>query len=132
MPESIEEYVQHLLTLVAHCLFVSNSNIELDKRTLRSGLIRGEVGFEDRSRLYFRELVTVGQTVTRVMYSFHYQSDSSRLIFRYDDTAHHRQLAGFPHHKHEGSEKNVVQAAPPDLQVVLREVERIIEMKRSR
>lgn len=131
MPGSIEDYLQEMLVVLAQALFVTDSNVELDKRTLRSGLIRGEVGFEDRSRLHFRELVTVGQVLSRVMYSFHYQSESAQLVFRYDDTTHHRHLPGFPHHKHDGDEKNVVQAMPPSLDTVLREIEILVAQTRE-
>ncbi len=59
------------------------------------------------------------------MYSFHYQDSLDRLIFRYDDTPHHRELEGFPHHKHIAGEAKVEGVNPPDLASVLSEIERM-------
>ncbi|HKZ86197.1 MAG TPA: DUF6516 family protein [Anaerolineae bacterium] len=59
------------------------------------------------------------------LYSYHYQRADASLIFRYDDTPHYSELPGFPHHKHDGSEQNVVAVTPPDLAAVLKEIERL-------
>jgi len=75
--------------------------------------------------LHFRELVEIQTNVVRRMYSYHYQDTNAALIFRYDDTPHHPGLSTFPHHKHAGSEGNVVTATPPDLSIILREIEAI-------
>ncbi len=45
MPSLIEDYVQSLLNAVANSPIVSASSIQLDKRTNRSGLIRGDLFF---------------------------------------------------------------------------------------
>jgi hypothetical protein len=132
MPESIEDYLHSLLAIIAQSPIVGTSNVGLDKRTPRAGLIRGDVTLLDGSRLYFRELVDVKAGVSRIMYSYHYQAADGALIFRYDDTPHHLQLGGFPHHKHVGEEKNIVDAAPPDLDRVLREIETSRDWGRER
>jgi hypothetical protein len=121
----IEAYLQSLLDAVAASPIVRASNVILDKRTLHVGLIHGDVYFADGSRLHFRELVEVQVQVVRRMYSYHYQDANATLVFRYDDTPHHPALSNFPHHKHAGSEANVIAATPPDLPTVLREIEAI-------
>lgn len=52
-----------------------------------------------------------------------------QLIFRYDDTAHHKKLhlPTHPHHKHDGSEDNVVASAAPDLTAVRGEIEALVQ-----
>lgn len=127
MLDSIEQYVQHLLQIIAASPVITASNVVMDKRTARSGLIRGDLTLRDSSRLYFRELVHTDLFVSRDMYSFHYQTRDGILIFRYDDTPHHYHLGTFPHHKHAGAEKNVVAAAPPDLQKILVEIEGTVD-----
>lgn len=119
----IEAYTQRLLDTIANLPIVCTFKITLDKRTSHVGLIRGDVYFINGSRLHFRELVEVKGTVIRRMYSYHYQDTEDALIFRYDDTPHHSDLSSYPHHKHEGEETNVVEAAPPDLYEVLAEIE---------
>jgi hypothetical protein len=53
-----------------------------------------------------------------------YVSRDETLIFRYDDAPHHSHLLFFPHHKHIGG--SVIDAEPPDLADVLREVDALI------
>ncbi len=125
MPSLIENYVQVLLNAVADSPIVGASNIQLDKRTNRSGLIRGDLFLGDGSRLHFRELVNLEDQVVRLMYSYHYQDAAGQLIFRYDDTPHHTELNGFPHHKHIRQEGNVAASEPPTLIEVLGEIEKI-------
>ncbi len=128
MPSLIEDYVQSLLNATADSPIISASNIQLDKRTNRSGLIRGDLYFGDGSRLYFRELVNIEDMVVRLMYTYHYQDASAQLIFRYDDTPHHSEMDTFPHHKHIEQEGNVVASAPPSLVSVLDEIEKIFPL----
>ena len=127
MPDSIEQYVQQLHQMIAETPIIAGSNVVLDKRTTRTGLIRGDLALRDGSRLYFRELVNTGDFIERKMYSFHYQTNTGVLIFPYDDTAHHRHINSFPHHKHEGSKKNIIAATAPDLRQVLSEIERTVD-----
>jgi len=64
----------------------------------------------------------------RLRQAFHYIAPT--LVFRYDNTGHHRRrgLPSYPHHKHEGSEENVVAASEPDLAGVLREIEALVRL----
>lgn len=86
MPRSIEAYYQSLLDQAAACPIVQASDLRLDKRTLNSGIIRGDLYFVDGSRLSFRELVDLQARDARRMYSYHYQTADEALAFRYDDT----------------------------------------------
>jgi hypothetical protein len=61
----IETYLRSLLEVVAASPIVRASNVTLDKRTLRTGLIRGDLYFADGSHLHFRELVEVQVQVVR-------------------------------------------------------------------
>lgn len=125
MPGSIDGYYQALLDAVAGCPLIQASNTALDKRTLNTGIVRGDLYFIDGSRLHFRELIDLQSEGLRRMYSYHYQAADASLVFRYDDTPHHHVLAGFPHHKHEGAEVNVLPAPAPNLSDVLDEIERL-------
>lgn len=122
-PKLIEDYYQSLLEAIAASPLVRSSEVVSDKRASQIGLIRGDLYFADESRLHFRELVeSQADTVTRHMYSYHYQNADQTLVFRYDDTPHFPKLAGFPHHKHVGP-AHVISVEPPDLTAVLQEIE---------
>lgn len=121
----IEIYFQQIQNLIESCKNVELFNLDFDKRGLYEGFIKGKIDYKDDSLLYLREFVYVEITVDRKMYSYQYMNDENNLIFRYDNTEHHRKLnlPNFPHHKHDGTEDNVVSSNAPFLVDVLKEIE---------
>jgi hypothetical protein len=75
-----------------------------------------------------REFVYVEIIIDRKMYSCQYMNANNNLVFRYDNTEHHKKLnlSTFPHHKHDGSEYNVVESNCPFLAEILKEIEEIV------
>ena len=86
--------------------------------------------FWDASVLHFREFVDVETAIERYTYAYHYQRDDGAFIFRYDNTEHHQKLnlGTFPHHKHIGSETNVIASPAPTLADVLVEIESMLDI----
>jgi len=122
----IEEYFQSILDMLASLPIVESSNVNLDKRGELVGFVRGEVGFQDGSSLlFFRELIDMNLPVKKVMYAYHYQKADGTLIFRYDNTAHHKSSSTFPHHKHI-TRADIESSDNPSLEQVLREIEEMI------
>jgi hypothetical protein len=126
----IETYFQQIQETIQSCPVVQLSDISYNKRGSYEGFIRGELYFVDESRLHLREFVDVEITTDRLMYAYQYVNASNRLIFRYDNTGHHRKLGlhTYPHHKHDGSEDNVVPSPAPDLIQVLKEIESLVKL----
>ena len=52
-------------------------------------------------------------------YSYHFQDADNRMVFRYDDTPHHRHLSTYPHHKH--LRDGVLASIKPTIQQVIQE-----------
>ena len=52
------------------------------------------------------------------------------LVFRYDNTGHHKKLglSTYPHHKHNGVKNNVIPSAAPDLAIVFQEIELLVQL----
>ncbi|MGL5832508.1 MAG: toxin-antitoxin system TumE family protein [Waterburya sp.] len=121
----IEIYFQQIQNLIESCKNVKLFNLDFDKRGLYEGFIKGKIDYKDDSLIHLREFVYVEITVDRKMYSYQYMNAQNNLIFRYDNTEHHRKLnlPNFPHHKHDGSEDNVVSSNAPFLADVLKEIE---------
>lgn len=121
----IEIYFQQIQDLIESCKNVELFNLNFDKRGLYEGFIKGKIDYKDNSLLHLREFVYVEITVDRKMYSYQYMNAQNSLIFRYDNTEHHRKLnlPNFPHHKHDGTEDNVVSSNAPFLANVLKEIE---------
>ena len=122
----IEDYFRQIATLIAATGIIHSSSVTYDKRSTSIDFIRGELSFLDGSQLHLREFVNVERGTERYMYAYHYQRPDGTLVFRYDNAPHFPALSTFPHHKHEASETNVVAASPPDLQVVLTEIQNSI------
>lgn len=61
-------------------------------------------------------------------YAFHWQGPDGALIRRWDNAPHHREIATFPDHLHEGSEDTVLPHAALDSFQVLRMVEAALAM----
>ncbi len=124
----IESYFQILRESIEARLVVDFSNMTYDKRGSYEGFIRGEVYFVDGSILHLREFVDVELEVDRLTYVYQYMNPSNKLVFRYDNTGHHKELIlrTYPHHKHDGSENTVVSSPAPDLTAVLGEIEALV------
>lgn len=121
----IEEYFQGILDLIASLPFVESPDVNLEKRGDLVGFIRGKVGFNDGSILFFRELIDLRLPLQKVMYACHYQLADGSLGFRYDNTAHHKSIPTFPNHKHL-PDGGVESSAAPALEQVMRDVESLI------
>jgi len=126
----IEAYFQQIQDILADCRFLLSSTVTYDKRSTYEGFISGELHFTDGSILHVREFVDVEVTVDRLMYVYQYMDAARTLVFRYDNTGHHKKLnlPTFPHHKHEGSESDVVASSVPDLMAVFCEIESLIHL----
>jgi hypothetical protein len=126
----IEAYFQQLREAIDACPVVRSFNVTYDKRGSHEGFIRGEVHFVDGSMLHLREFVDVESGVECLTYVYQYMDPAKNLVFRYDNTGHHKKLnlPTYPHHKHEGTEHNVVASSAPDLAVVLSEIETLVKL----
>jgi len=121
----ISEYFQKIESQIADCIYIIETSIVYDKRSLHIGIIEGELFFIDESKLHFIEFVNVKKTVEVYKYSYHYQDRNRDLIFRYDMAPHHREIKTFPHHKHVHS-NNVIEASAPTFVQVLEEISDLI------
>ena len=128
----IEIYYQQVRALIESCQIVESFNLDFEKRGLYEGFIRGQINFKYNSLLHLREFVYVEISLDRKMYSYQYMDAENNLIFRYDNTEHHRKLnlPNFPHHKHDGSENNVISSDAPFLADILNEIQRIEELRK--
>jgi hypothetical protein len=120
----LEDYFQQIQALIADCTIIQSSNLVYESRSADRGFIRGELNFAKNSILSVREFVKITTIIDREMYAYQYMSAERQLIFRYDNTGHHRKLnlPTFPHHKHDGGEENVIAANAPTLAEVLQEI----------
>mgnify|MGYP001438289667 CR=1 FL=1 len=127
---SIESYFQQVGALIEVCPIVASSTVTYDKRARHEGFIRGELFFVDGSMLHMREFVDVEDGIDRFTYVYQYMDSNQALVFRYDNTGHHKKLnlPTYPHHKHVGLEDVVVASSAPSLAEVLNEIMMMVEL----
>jgi len=125
----IERYFAQVQSVIEVCPVVQTFNVTYDKRSTYEGFIHGEIIFVDDSLLHLREFVDVETDIDRSTYVYQYMTAAQTLVFRYDNTGHHRKLnlLTYPHHKHDNSEVNVIASPAPDLADVLREIQMLLE-----
>lgn len=126
----IEEYFQKVEDDIARCLYIFESHIIKDKRSLYIGIIEGDIYFIDDSVLHFIEFVGVREKTERYKYSYHYQDKDGKVIFRYDMAPHHIEIETFPHHKHINSD-TVIKSSAPNLNEVFHEIVELIKYDKS-
>lgn len=121
----IERYFARIQSTVETCPVLQTFSLTYDKRGTYEGFIRGELIFVDGSVLHLREFVDVEMDVDRLTYVYQYMTAEQQLVFRYDNTGHHRKLnlPTYPHHKHVGSKNRVTASPAPDLAGALQEIQ---------
>jgi hypothetical protein len=126
----IDSYFQQIASLIEACPIVQSSSVTYDKRARHEGFIRGELHFVDGSILHVREFVDVEDGIDRFTYVYQYMNAEQTLVFRYDNTGHHKKLnlPTYPHHKHVGDEGVVVASSAPSLAQVLDEIMLLVEL----
>ena len=126
----IETYFRQIEKNIEGCPVIQLSNVTYDKRGTHEGFIRGELYLVDGSTFHLREFIDVEITADRLMYAYQFIDSSQKLVFRYDNTGHHKKLgfSTYPHHKHDGDEDRVISSATPDLASVLQEIELLVQL----
>jgi hypothetical protein len=100
--------------------FIVSSNIAFETRPGNQGYLSGKIEFADGSTLHFREYLDgVGESIEKVMYSYHYQDARAKMILRYDNAAHRPALAT-SNHKHDST--GIQSSSAPMLEAVLSEI----------
>lgn len=118
----LKDYILQLHKVIAEYtqtgLLVS-SNFGSDIRTESIGAVKGEIGFADGSRLFFREYLDLRYGIDKIMYSYHYQDIEDMLRFRYDN-AEHRPRLDVRDHRH--SPAKIEATGIPTLEDILLEI----------
>lgn len=118
----LTEYLSDFTKVIDEFLktdFIVTSELRIDARTEKIGLIKAAIVFTDDSRLFVTEYVDLRYKPEKLAYSFHYQDKDGNLVFRYDN-ASHRPALNFKNHKH--SKGVISQSEIPDLRDVLEEI----------
>lgn len=86
------------------------------------GFIRFIIELTDDSELHVFEYVN--QNLKKLDYSYHWQDKDKKLIKRWDNAPHHKEIKTFPHHLHE--ENGVKSFLEPNFFDILKIIDEII------
>ena len=115
----IERYFTQLEQVLQSIPNIQNLTVRKTIYNHKQGHIAGSIIFESGDRLDFAEVKNTDHA-GKIKYRYQYMDAQQVMLFRYDNAPHHRQIATFPHHKHEGD--TIHDSLEPSLEMVLLEV----------
>ncbi len=110
-----------ILKLIKDAEFVASHEILDYKKWDRGFYYKLRIVFKDSSVLFAREYVDELQRD----YSFHWQSSENKMLIRWDNAPHYKDLLTFPHHKH--TEDRVVESKVVSLEDVLAQIKGLLQ-----
>jgi len=113
----------NILDCLKNFSFVKNIEV-LDLRIFKTGFyIKLMVQFKEESVLFIREYVDEYERA----YSYHWQTKGGKLIIRWDNAPHYKNISTYPHHKH--IKEKIFPNYAITCEEILKEIEVVLEDK---
>ena len=119
----LHEYLDRIRSIIAQynlADLILASDLGVDLRSEKIGIVHGRIDFIDESTLHFMEYLDLRYGVRKLTYSVHYQDREGGLIFRYDNARHKPQL-DCREHKHLPAGL-IIPSDPPEFEDVMYEI----------
>jgi hypothetical protein len=114
------DYLLHIKSVIVLNPHIIHWSIVREETVDDTGLFRYRLTLVDGSSLELFERFHIKDGTWSVSkYSFHWQLPDGRLLKRWDNAAHHREIDTFPHHMHEENDDNVLPHHPITAEKVL-------------
>lgn len=118
----LDVHVASIEAAIHGCAVVVAHSVNAVQQSPSTAYVEGEVAFVDGSRLAFFEFLrSTLADLDREKYRYQFMDADNLLVFRYDNALHHRNIATFPHHRHELND--VTNSLAPSFAEVLLEIE---------
>lgn len=113
------DYLAYIKALIVVNPQVLRFNVVREEAQGDKGLLRYRLTLRG-SLLEIFELFQIVEGMVQVTkYSFHWQDKTGKLLKRWDNAAHHRELSTSPHYVHDGKEENARPHGPVSAEEVL-------------
>lgn len=127
--------LENYLDGIIHDLVVNHvvSSFKVLKREVveEDGYIRIKCNLSNGDILEFAEYIRVIKNVIRLeTYSFHWQSADGKLVKRWDNVNHHKEVGTYPCHLHLPDD-TVNDSEPMNLKKVLAEIGKVLPIEES-
>ena len=116
----ITEYFKSIEHLLSNSKLIADKTIGFKEFSSNEGMVTGRLLFLGGYSFNFMEYIQIGKR--RPKYRFNLSDSKGKLIFRYDNAPHHKEISTHPHHKHLGTQ------VKPSEEIGLAEVISEIEM----
>ena len=128
----ISTLIKEIEETISPSSIVVSSNIQkFFSSTKKEAYIRGTLTFIDLSSLEFAiYVVEKGKKLVFDKYRFQYIDSRKRLIFRYDNAPHYKDISTFPNHKHL-KDGRVIESTFPRFPEILEEITTFIAQSTS-
>jgi len=128
----ISTLIKEVEETISPSSIVVSSNIQkFFSSTKKEAYIRGTLTFIDLSSLEFAiYVVEKGKKLVFDKYRFQYIDSRKRLIFRYDNAPHYKDISTFPNHKHL-KDGRVIESTFPRFPEILEEITTFIAQSTS-
>lgn len=122
----ILSFIEKLEDAISSSPIVVNSNIQkYFSSSKKEAYVKGKLTFIDLSFLDFSIFaVEKGRRLILDKYRYQYMDSKKKLIFRYDNASHHKEISTFPIHKH--LRDKVVESPLPNIEDILGEIGTLI------
>ena len=125
-PDALAQYLQEIESAIGKLDKAYVERYEEEHLTSERLNLRIRIRFESGHLLELNEafLAELG-SIRHLGYRYHFQDESNKLVFRYDNTPHFPELPLFPNHKH--LRDTIVSVNKPAVQSVIDEAMEIIK-----
>ena len=118
---TVESYLEEVNDYLIDHPQVDTFRIITERIQVGSTYIRVRLTLVNGSFLHFTEYreADVNGELQLITYSYQWMNSENVLLTRWDNAEHYPKLPNFPHHLHNGDEKNVLPGEPMNLFKVL-------------
>jgi hypothetical protein len=124
MNESIENYFDRLEIRIKESEVVETYTVISKIITTSEGKIKIRIRLKNTDLTdIFNYVKASDKNISIIRYGYHWQDKNGKLIKRWDNAPHHRELENFPHHVHYTEEMVVPLSVTPDFYNIIAEIE---------
>lgn len=122
----LEDYLDGVVQELVISYFVSSFKVLKREIGEEDGYIRIKCNLSNRDILEFAEYIRIIKNMIHLeTYSFHWQDADGKLVKRWDNVKHHKEVNTYPFHLHLPNDK-IIDSEPMNLKKVLAEIGKIL------
>ena len=130
MITDIQSYFAEMINNFLSSPIIETFHIIREWRSEEEGYLRAKCTLTNGDSLEVSEYVEIIDEESLVEnYTFHWQNVNRKLVKRWDNVKHHKEIDTFPYHVHDGDEKNIKTSEPMNHNKVLKIIQNEIEKR---